>query len=791
MKILAKEKSAPHDSSFTHVQGKSEFIDDRARQAGELVIGLVLSTEAHAEIVSIDDSSARKIPGVVGMYTGKDFAHNAWGTIFQDQPLLATNKVQYNGEVIAIIAAETKAAAAQARRAVKIKYKKLAAILSIEEAKKKKSFIGDERHIQRGDFASAYEKSVHRLEGAIRIQGQDHFYLESQACIAYPLENNCVEVYSSTQHPTEAQHVVAHALGIPDKNVSCVVKRMGGAFGGKESQSSPFAAYAALVAMKHKRPARLILTKDDDMIITGKRNPFCNEYRVGFDDHGEITALEVKFFSDGGAYADLSTAIMERAMLHMDNAYYLPVVKITGQVCKTHNHPHTAFRGFGGPKGVATIENILEDIARQLGKDALDVRKKNMYRPGRDIAPYGQKITNNLIPELFSQLEQSSGYRKRRQEIELFNQRSKSHLKGLSLTAVKFGISFTTRFLNQGNALVNVQMDGSVQVSTGATEMGQGVNTKIAQTVAKCFGLSVQQVRVLATSTERNHNTSPTAASSGSDINAKAALIAAEKIKSRMAQVAHFMLTNPENKWATPANASMGTAAEFELQDQFDTDTVIFSEGFAFLTADKSKKIPFARLCRETFLHRISLGEYGFFKIPKIHFNKLTGTGEPFFYFTQGTACSEVLIDRFTGEIKVTRTDILMDLGRPINQGIDIGQVTGGFVQGMGWVTTENLHYNENGLLLSHSPSTYKIPNVQDTPRIFNINLLENLHNDKNIGGSKAVGEPPLLLSLSVWCAIKDALSYICKNNEIVSLPIPATLEKVILKIDELERGKS
>lgn len=780
--LLRAIQSPAHDSSHTHVQGSSEFIDDRPPVAGELQVGLVVSARAHAEF-TIDAAGALRLPGVF-LFTAKDFPHNIWGTIFKDQPLLAEKEAQFVGEPLAVVAASSRQSLERAKRAVRVTYKERGAILSIAEAKKKKSFIGPERTITRGDFHGTYAGAPHHLEGTIRLQGQDHFYLESQACIVYPKERGQLEVHSSSQHPTEVQHVVAHALRIAESDVVCVVKRMGGAFGGKESQAAPFAAFAALVAQRTGRAARLVLTKDEDMVITGKRNPFENSYRVGFDNEGRILAIEARFFSDGGAYADLSTSIMERAMLHVDNAYFLPVARITGQVCRTNTHPHTAFRGFGGPQGVATIEGVMEDIARSLGVDALDVRKRNVYQePDRNITHYGQPLENNLLPGLFDALEQKAKYRARRKQVEDFNHASKTHLKGLSLTAVKFGISFTTRFLNQGNALVNVHTDGTVQVSTGATEMGQGVNTRIAQVVAGCFGITHEHVRVMATSTEKNHNTSPTAASSGTDLNAKAALVAAERIKARLAQVAELILTLPKSRWAT-ATAGLGTEAEYELRDEAGSG-IRFAGGFVFAEKNPQNRITFGELARETYLHRISLGEYGFFKYPAIHFNKLTGQGSPFFYFTQGVACSEVLIDRFTGELKVSRVDILMDLGRPINYGLDMGQVTGGFVQGMGWVTTENLFYDEKGVLLSHSPSTYKIPSVQDTPRVFNVDFVDNSDNGKNIAGSKAVGEPPLLLAVSVWSAVKDAVSYGEKSRSIVPLPIPATLEQILMAMEK------
>ncbi len=771
-----------HDSSETHVSGESEFVDDRPFTAGELHVDVVYSSVAHARIKKISFATAAKIPAVVGIYTYKDLHHNKWGTIFQDQPVLAEDVVQFVGEPIVVIAAETKEALLEAKRLVKIDYEELKPILSIDEAKVQKSFLGFPRKIERGQVAAELSKAPHKLSGQVRMAGQDHFYLESQVSIAYPRENGQIEIHSSSQHPTEVQHVVAHALGLNFHEVVCVVKRMGGAFGGKESQGAPFAAIAALVAQKTKRAARIVLSKDDDMIMTGKRNPFQNDYEVGFDDDGRILTLDVQLFSDGGAYADLSTAIMERAMLHVDNAYYIPHIRIQGQVCKTNHHPHTAFRGFGGPKGVVTIENIIEDIARTLGKDALKIRKLNCYQVDtNNTAPYGQVILNNQLPHLFKTLESKCDYWNRRARIDELNSQSKIHLYGLSMTAVKFGIAFTTRFLNQGGALVNVFTDGSVQVSTGATEMGQGVNVRIAQVVAESFGIDPKLVRVMPTSTEKIPNTSPTAASSGTDINAAAALAACEKIKMRLSELAVKVMDIPPDQWAVKT-APVGTAPEVELSGKH-VPILDFKNGVVYGAGSSAKTISFSDLVKEAYFNRIPLSDVGYFKYSKIHYDKTTGTGSPFFYYTQGVGASEVQIDRFTGELKVLRTDLLMDLGRPINLGMDVGQCTGGFVQGMGWVTTEATYY-EKGKLLSHTPSTYKIPNVQYTPRAFNVELIENDGNKHNVGGSKAVGEPPLLLAVSVWTAVKDALGYLRPKDELVKLKLPATHEEIFSQIN-------
>lgn len=764
-----------HDSAAGHVSGESEFVDDRPFTAGELHVDVVYSPHAHARIKKIHLEAAKKTPGVAGVFTFQDLHHNRWGTIFQDQPLLAEDVVQFVGEPIVIVAAESKEALLQGKRAVKIDFEILKPVLTIDQSKQTKQYLGFLRKIERGDINSALAKSPHKLSGQVVMAGQDHFYLESQVSVAYPKEDGQIEVHSSSQHPTEVQHVIAHALGLNFSDVVCVVKRMGGAFGGKESQAAPFAAFAALVASKTGRAARIVLSKDDDMIMTGKRNPFQNDYTVGFDNEGRILALDVELYSDGGAYADLSTAIMERAMLHVDNAYFIPDIRIQGQVCMTHHHPHTAFRGFGGPKGVVTIENIIEDIARTLGKDALLIRKLNCYQIDRNnTAPYGQVIPNNQLPRLFETLERKCEYQSRRQALQKLNREDKNFVHGLSMTAVKFGIAFTTRFLNQGGALVNILTDGTVQVSTGATEMGQGVNARIAQVVAEDFGIPYSHVRVMATSTEKVPNTSPTAASSGTDINAAAAHAACVKIKARLSELAAKVADIPLERRAVKT-AALGTEPEVELSGntaaefEFKNGQVISSKG---------KSISFTDLVQEAYFNRISLSDTGYFKYSGIHYDKTTGQGSPFFYYTQGVAAAEVRIDRFTGELKVQRCDVLMDLGRPINEGLDLGQCWGGFIQGMGWVTTEALYYEE-GKLLSHSPSTYKIPNIQDIPRVFNIDLIDNDGNGHNIGGSKAVGEPPLLLAVSVWAAVKDALGSVKSGREPVRLKLPATHEEI------------
>jgi len=778
------KNSTSHDSAVTHVTGRSQFIDDRSSQKGELQIALVCSPHASAEILSIDFRESLTLDGFVQCLTAKDLHHNRWGTIIEDQVLLADSHVSYSGEPIVLIVAESLELLRKAKALVKIKYKILPAILSIAEARKQNSFIGAKRSIQRGDCSQNSQSQS--LKGTLKMSGQEHFYLETQASYATPLEGKGILVESSSQHPTEVQHVVAHALGLKFSEVTCVVKRMGGAFGGKESQACPFAVYAALVAHKFQRPARMVLNRDDDMIITGKRNPFEIEYTVQFNKLGKIHSLKAELFSDSGAYADLSTSIMERAMLHVDNAYYLENVEIHGTVCRTHHAPTTAFRGFGGPKGVALIEGILEKIAQTCGRDAVDVRKENVYLKNQ-LTPYGQKIDDDVLGKLFSDAEERFVYRKRRDDCEKFNQSNTRYLKGLSMTAVKFGISFTTRFLNQGSALVNLHLDGTLQVSTGATEMGQGVNTKIAQIVASVFCIDPSEVQMQATSTEKNHNTSPTAASSGTDINGAAARNAAVMIRNRLAAVAVEYFKRPPEMRGKMASV-LGKNAEINIDSSPETvellhPEICFDQGKISHKDNPSLQIPWQKIIEEAYFHRVSLGAYGFFKYPGIHFNKETGSGHPFFYFTNGVALSEVKIDRDTGEYRVEKVQILMDLGRPINPDLDLGQIHGAFVQGMGWVSTEKLSYSSNGALLTHAPSTYKIPSIQDIPKTFEVYFFENSLNHRNVLSSKAVGEPPLLLALSVWCACENALSYTRKSHKL--LPIPATYETIFLEIFE------
>ena len=765
-----------HDSAVNHVMGQSKYIEDEAPIHGQLFLDIYTSPIAKGRLLSIDLSKAKAVDGVVDVFLSKDLKHNRWGAIVQDQPILVEDNIEYLGEPIALIAANSLEAAYEARCLVDAQFDKKEAILSLKDAIAKGSYFEPNLKIETGDAGQAIAIAPHILEGETLIGGQEHFYLESQSVMAYPGEGQEMVIHSSTQHPSEIQHSVAHALGVSYSDVVCYVKRMGGAFGGKESQSTHFASLCALAASKTGRVCRLHLTKDDDMAWTGKRHAFLNQYKVGFNDEGKILGLSIKLCNDGGAYLDLSAPILQRAMLHIDNAYYLANASIQGQICRTNVPPNTAFRGFGGPQGVIQIEGIIEEIAAHLGRDALDVRLVNLYGNSDGLTtPYGQTIENNLLPEIFKTLEASSKYRQRRQDIETFNRKKTGYIRGLAMTPVKFGISFTVKFLNQGNALVNVHRDGTIQVSTGATEMGQGVNTKIAIIVAEAFGISVDQVRIMPTSTEKNHNTSATAASSGSDINGAAALIACEKIRKKLAIYGRHLLSFAEQDRPNPITELY----DYEMDDKEDDGTVIFEDGFVYLKNDPKRRMSFANLVDAAYHNRISLGDYGHYKTKGLHFDRDKGTGKPFLYFTFGAAVSEVEIDTYTGESKILASDILMDLGRSIQEGIDEGQVAGGFVQGCGWVLTEELCYDKEGRLLTYSPTTYKIPNIQDTPRSFNINFIENDTNTENVRGSKAVGEPPFLLCASVWAAVKSALQD-STGRLVQGFPLPATGETVL-----------
>ena len=754
--------SLPHESAAAHVTGQAVYIDDIPPSRGELVVDFIGSPVAHGRIKAIELDEARAIDGVVAVLTAQDIpGAKTFGAIFDDEEVLAGDEVHHIGQPIVLIAAATRAALRAAKRAIRVKVEPLPAVLTIDAALDGGHFLGTPRRIARGDATSAIDRASHVHEGEVRLGGQEHFYLEPQAARAVPGEGGQILIQSSTQNPSEVQSVVAAVLGLHHCQVVCECRRMGGGFGGKESQAAHPALMVALVAARTGRPARIVYSRDQDMRVTGKRHPYLARYRVGFDDEGLILGLEMELFSDGGCAFDLSLAVLERSMLHADNAYFIPDISVRGAVCRTNLPSNTAFRGFGGPQGIAATECVIEEVATILGLDPLVVRRRNLYGPGRDVTPYGQVLPGvNTLPEVVATLARSADYEGRRAAITTFNATNRLEARGLALVPVKFGISFTRRTLNQGNALVNIFLDGTVQVSTGGTEMGQGLHTKIRQLVADEFALPLAAVQVMPTSTEKNNNTSPTAASASTDLNGTAAVRACQILRDRLRPVAAALLASPVD----------GLAAEPERID--------FVAGAAIDSRLPGRQVNFKDLVRRAYEERVDLGARGFYATPGVDFNRETGRGNPFLYYTNGAVVAEVTVDRLTGGVTVQRAEILMDLGRPINPALDRGQVIGGFVQGLGWALTEELRYSDTGELWTCSPSTYKIPGVTDVPPDLRVDFLDR-SNPVNVAGSKAVGEPPFVLGVGVWAAVKDALRSVAPGHG-VGLGLPATGEAVL-----------
>lgn len=750
-----------HDSSHLHVSGGALYTDDIPEPRGMLHAAIGMSERPHALVTRLDLNPVLAAPGVVAVMTAKDVpGKNDYGAVVADDPIFAPNVVQYVGQSIFAVAAAT---VDQARRAAKlaiVEYEDLEPILDPVRAIQEKSFVLPTEKIQRGNTKEALDKAVHRLKGKFNIGGQDQFYLEGHIALAVPKEDGDMWVYSSTQHPGEVQHLVAHALNKYSKDVVVECRRMGGAFGGKESQPALFACVAALLAQKTGRAVKLRLDRDVDMVMTGKRHDCVVDYDVGFDANGRIQAVELTYASRCGMSADLSGAVNDRTMFHSDNCYYLENVSITSHRCKTHTVSNTAFRGFGGPQGMFAIEYVVDEIARYLNRDPLDVRRENFYGVGeRDVTPYQQKIEDNIIHNIVEELEQSAEYQKRRQEIRTHNSQSTVLKRGIALTPVKFGISFTATHLNQAGALLHVYTDGTVHLNHGGTEMGQGLFTKVAQVVAEELQIDIDRIKIMASDTSKVPNASATSASSGSDLNGKAAQAAARTIKERL----------------------IGFAAEhFEVP----ADKVTFRANHVHVG---DQTLSFVELVKLAYFARISLSATGFYRTPKIHYDRKTFTGRPFYYYAYGAAASEVVVDTLTGEYRLLRADILHDCGKSLNPAIDLGQVEGGFIQGMGWLTTEELWWNEKGELKTHAPSTYKIPVCSDVPADFRVKLLQSAQNrEETIYRSKAVGEPPLMLAISVFHAIKDAVASVASNRSSPRLDAPATPEAVVMAIDEL-----
>ena len=752
-------QSVAHDSAIKHVSGAALYIDDLPEPRDLLHAHVRLSEHAHARIVRLDVTEVPRVPGVAAVMTARDIPGvNDVGPAFPGDPIFADGLVEYAGQSLFAVAADSIAAARAASERAVIEYEVLEPILDIDTAMARASFVLPSQTMRRGDAAAALAAAPHRLRGRIAMGGQDHFYLEGQIAMAIPGEDQDMLVLSSTQHPTEVQHLVARSLRIPDHAVVCETRRMGGGFGGKESQASLIACIAALLAARTRRPVKLRLDRDDDMRLTGKRHDFRIDWDVGFDDAGRIEGISFELASRCGMSPDLSAAINDRAMFHSDNAYYLPNVTIVSHRCKTHTVSNTAFRGFGGPQGMMGIEAVMDAIARHLGRDPFEIRRVNFYgKTDRNVTPYHMTVEDNVMPELAAELARSADYAARRRGIAAFNAGSRWIKRGLALTPVKFGISFTLLKMNQAGALVHVYTDGSVQLNHGGTEMGQGLFVKVAQVVAEEFGIPLERVKITATTTAKVPNTSPTAASSGSDINGKAAQAAARTIRERIAGVIAA-------DWGVPPSA------------------IAFRDGE--LRAGE-RAMPFVAAVRRTYEQRVSLSATGYYATPKLHYDTATHRGRPFYYFGYGAAVAEVEVDTLTGEYLVRRVDILHDVGRSLNPAIDLGQIEGGFVQGMGWLTTEELWWDAHGRLRTHAPSTYKIPAVSDVPADFRVAIFARGRNRENaIHRSKAVGEPPLMLGIAVFHALRDAVAACGDVAEAAELDAPATPERVLMAIE-------
>ena len=777
-------RSITHESAHLHVSGKANYVDDIPEIEGTLYAGLGLAEIAHGKIINMDLSAVWQAEGVVSVLTGTELLHNNCGPVVADEPIIATDMISFFGQVIFVVVAKTYQQAQQASRLAKVTYEALEPILTIEQAIARQSWILPPVQITAGDANAKLAVAPYRLQGIAQVGGQEHFYLEGQICYAYPKEEDMLQVLCSTQHPTEMQLLISEAVGYGMHQVSVEVRRMGGGFGGKESQSAQWACITAILSVKLKRPVKLRLDRDTDMIVTGKRHGFAYQWDVGFDEQGMILGLYIQLASNCGSSTDLSGPVNDRAICHVDNGYYLDAVTIDSLRCKTNTVSNTAFRGFGGPQGMFPIEYIMDDIGYALDIDPLIIRQRNFYtamseQAGIDFSaenideiaprsktPYGTYVKDNILPDLVSKLAEHCDYFTRRETIKSFNEQSPIIKKGLALTPVKFGISFNATLFNQAGALVHIYTDGTILVNHGGTEMGQGLYSKIRQIVADEFSLDLSKIRLSATDTAKVPNTSATAASSGTDLNGKAAQAACINIRNRLQTFA----------------AELANTKPSQVQ---------FKDGYIYASGQSWQFAEFIKLAYQA---RIQLWDSGFYKTPDIHWNPVLRYGRPFFYFAYGAAASEVAIDTLTGESKVLRVDILHDVGNSINPAIDIGQIEGGFIQGMGWLTSEELYWvpegRKQGHLFTHAPSTYKIPTATDMPKIFNVNLYDNQNLENTIHRSKAVGEPPFMLALSVFSALRDAVSAsittpILQNGIKVKpfLSAPATPEAILQAI--------
>jgi xanthine dehydrogenase large subunit len=753
-----------HDSAYKHVSGFAEYTDDIKEPDSTLYGAIGWSKKAHAIIKKIDLKDVISSEGVVSVITFKDIpGRNDVGPVFDGDPIFVNNKVEFYGQPLFAVAAKSTESARKAVLKAKVYYKELKPIVTIKESLAKKKLLFKTRKIKRGNPSNALSKSKHRLKGNFTTGSQEHFYLEGQAAFAVPKEDNNMLVYSSTQHPSETQQIIAKMLDQKSNSITVLVRRIGGGFGGKETNFMT-ASICSLLAHKTKCPVKLRLDRDDDIIITGKRHEFFSDYEVGFSDKGEIKSVKLKLSSKCGMSPDLSLAINERALLHIDNAYFIPNLEVQNYLCKTNTSTSTAFRGFGGNQGMMAIENIIDNISRHLGKDPSEIRKINFYKKNsRNITHYGMKIEDNVINEIFNKLLKKSNYKKRYSEIKKFNLKNKYKKKGIAITPVKFGISFTTIHLNQAGALVHIYTDGSVHLNHGGIEMGQGTHTKIAQLVSKSLGIPYEKVQISSTNTSKVPNTSASAASSTTDLNGAAALDAVKKIKLNLEK---FI----KNKYKISVK-----------------NNVIYKNEKIFIGKYIFK---FNDIVQEAYLNRISLSSNGFYSTPKINFNKKKFYGRPFLYFCYGAAVTEVIIDTLTGENIISKVDILHDAGNAINPALELGQIEGGFVQGQGWLTMEEVNWKANGQITTFSPSTYKIPAVSDIPKKFKVEIYKEGKNKEEVANkAKTTGEPPLMLAMSVFFAIKDAIASTSNYKKIPYLDAPATPEKILLSISRLKNN--
>ena len=751
----------PHDSAYKHVSGFAEYTDDIKEPKDTLYGAIGLSKKAHAIIKKIDLRKVKLSKGVISVINYQDIpGRNDVGPVFDGDPIFPEKKIEFYGQPLFAVAAISTELARKAALKAKIIYKDLKPIVTIKDALNKKKLLFKPRKIQKGNASKKISNSKNILKGNFTTGSQEHFYLEGQAAFVIPKEDNNFLVYSSTQHPSETQQLIAKMLNQKSNTINVLVRRIGGGFGGKETNFMT-SCICALLSKKTGKPVKLRLDRDDDIILTGKRHEFYSEYEVGFNDEGIIDGLKLKLASNCGMSPDLSLAINERALLHIDNAYFISDIEVTNYLCKTNIATSTAFRGFGGNQGMMAIENIIDNISRYLKKDPINIRKKNFYKKkNRNISHYGMKIEDNVINEIFSKIEKKSNYKKRYLQIRKFNKKNKFKKKGIAITPVKFGISFTTIHLNQAGALVHIYTDGSVHLNHGGIEMGQGTHTKISQLVANSLGIAYDRVHISSTNTSKVPNTSASAASSTTDLNGAAALNAVSKIK-----------LNLENFIKT----------KYKIYNK----KPVYKNGFIFFG---NQKFQFNKIIQEAYLNRISLSSTGFYSTPKIKFDKKNFKGRPFLYFCYGAAVSEVSIDTLTGENVIQRVDIIHDAGKAINPALELGQIEGGFVQGQGWLTIEELNWKNNGQITTFSPSTYKIPAVSDMPKIFNVEIYkEGLNKEKVVNKAKTTGEPPLMLAMSVFYAIKDAIAAVGNYNMTPVINAPATPEKILMSIDKIK----